>query len=53
MTLNSFWKDIWHLQIPSRMRIFLWCAYSNTLPLKATLVNKVLSMDTKCEYVVT
>ncbi|CAL5385637.1 unnamed protein product [Camellia sinensis] len=40
MTSAVFWKMIWKLQIPSKIRVFAWKACLDILPVKANLIKK-------------
>ncbi|KAJ8430353.1 hypothetical protein Cgig2_020423 [Carnegiea gigantea] len=44
-TMNSFWKDLWHLEITPSMKMFAWRACPNTLPSKAALARCVLDFN--------
>ena len=44
--LHCFWKKLWRLPAPHKVRHFLWCACHDILPTKANLKQqKVLSED--------
>ena len=39
------WKRIWAMNVPPKVRIFVWKAYSNILPTKANLFWKKVQVD--------
>ena len=42
---HSMWKRIWAMNVPPKVRIFVWKAYSNILPTKANLFWKKVQVD--------
>ena len=38
--VKSFWKSIWYLKVPNKVKVFLWRACSNVLPTKVNLQKK-------------
>jgi hypothetical protein len=38
--LNSVWKIVWKMEVPSKVKIFTWCALHNIIPLKCILINR-------------
>ena len=45
---EQFWKRIWKLCIPNKIKIFLWRVCSNALPSKENLKKKKILDDAKC-----
>ncbi|KAJ8439210.1 hypothetical protein Cgig2_003423 [Carnegiea gigantea] len=45
---TSFWKSLWLMDIPPRMKMFAWRACSNALPANAALASMVHSVDARC-----
>ena len=44
-----FWRTIWQLHIPSKIRSFAWRACKNVLPTKANLCSRNIIADATCE----
>ena len=43
---RSFWKCLWHINVPYKIRHFSWRAWRDILPLKTNLVKRnVLQVD--------
>ncbi|XP_037492746.1 uncharacterized protein LOC105643399 [Jatropha curcas] len=47
---SSFWKILWSLKIPPKVRHFLWRCCRDILPVKATLARRGLELDIGCDY---
>ncbi|KAK9993659.1 hypothetical protein SO802_023362 [Lithocarpus litseifolius] len=47
--MKEFWRFIWCLQIPNKIRNFMWRACRNILPTKANLFHKWIAQDSTCE----
>ena len=45
---TPFWKKIWHLKIPSKMRIFVWRACMNGLPTRLNLSKRWVNISPMC-----
>lgn len=45
---KSFWKKIWKLQVPNKIKTFLWCICSNALPTKENLKKQREIGDARC-----
>ncbi|KAK9995822.1 hypothetical protein SO802_020508 [Lithocarpus litseifolius] len=45
---RKMWKRIWSLNVPPKVRNFMWWACSNILPTKANLVQKKVQVDPIC-----
>lgn len=45
---DRFWRDIWGAKIPQKIKIFLWKASHNILPLRETLWKKKISQSIIC-----
>ena len=48
---TSFWKTIWHLNIPPKIRIFTWRVCRNSLPTMLNLRSRVLTSLVFARYV--
>ena len=44
-----FWRHIWYLHIPKKIKNFTWKACNNILPTKANLYHKRVIDDPTCE----
>ena len=43
------WKEIWQMQVPPKIKIFLWRACRNALPTKQALMRRKIIEDPMCE----
>ena len=46
--LRKFWKKIWSLPIPHKVRHFCWCACRDTLPTKVKLKRRNVIVEDMC-----
>lgn len=44
-----FWKCVWKLQIPNKIKVFLWRVCSNALPTLENLKRRKILEDAKCK----
>ena len=49
MCMKEFWKFIWRLRVPNKIRNFTWQACRNILPTKANLYHRQVTPDNICE----
>ena len=47
--MKEFWKFIWRLNVPNKIRNFTWCACQNILPIKDNLFQRRITADNTCE----
>ena len=47
--MKEFWKFIWRLNVPNKIRNFTWRACRNILPTKANLFRRRIMADNTCE----
>ena len=45
---KSFWKKVWKLQVPNKIKNFLWRVCSNALPTKENLKKRRIIDDASC-----
>ena len=45
----EFWKNVWSLEVPSKIKNFVWQASKDTLPVKNNLLHRKISHDGQCE----
>ncbi|XP_065619595.1 putative ribonuclease H protein At1g65750 [Quercus suber] len=45
---KSFWKKVWKLQFPNKIKNFLWRVCSNALPTKENLKKRKIIEDARC-----
>jgi len=43
-----FWKKLWKIQVPGKIKHFLWRAYTNSLATKDNLVKRKILLDVAC-----
>ena len=46
--LNTWWKFLWHLKIPPKVKISLWKACHHGLPVKVCLTERHILLDVVC-----
>ena len=46
---RSFWKSLWNLNIPNKIKYFAWWASKNILPTKVNLCHRKVLTDPTCE----
>ena len=44
-----FWKQVWSLNVPSKIRHFIWRACTDSLPTKMNLIKRVSIPNALCE----
>ena len=49
---GKVWKEIWALNVPPKVRNFIWRACSNILPTMENLQNRRVKVDLRCDIVV-
>ncbi|XP_075645257.1 uncharacterized protein LOC142616260 [Castanea sativa] len=47
--VKKFWKSIWHLKVPNKVKVFLWRACFSALPTKAGLHKRKIVDDNLCD----
>lgn len=50
MSNAGFWKKLWSLELPGKVRFFLWRTCRSCLPTGKALVNKRVNIDGKCPW---
>ena len=45
---KSFWKNVWKLKIPGKIKHFLWKACTNSLPTKENLLKRKILQESSC-----
>lgn len=49
-SINSFWKCLWHLKIPKKIKNLGWKACLENLPTYINLRKKKIMLDDKCVF---
>lgn len=49
-SISVFWKSMWKLKVPPKVKDLLWRACSNCLPTKTILRSRHVSIDAVCPY---
>ena len=47
--VKLFWKNIWCIKVPNKIKVFLWWACSNALPTKVGLYKRKVIDNTICD----
>ena len=47
--VRSFWKFIWHLKVPNKVKVFTWRACSRALPTKENLKKRKVVDSSVCD----
>jgi hypothetical protein len=47
---NTFWKNVWKLNCPHKVRQFMWRLAHNSLSLKRNLQRRGTDCDTRCVF---
>ena len=47
---NSFWKVIWGLDVPPRIRLFCWKVGVGALPTRGNISRRLSNFDMKCAF---
>jgi hypothetical protein len=47
---EGFWKDLWNLQVPPKLKHFVWKVCNNILPTKVSLFGKKVIQSPICQY---
>jgi hypothetical protein len=45
---NPVWKMLWKIDVPSKIKIFIWRALHGILPLKCILANRHIGISSEC-----
>ena len=48
-TERPIWRKLWKLNVPPKVRMFLWRACANVLPTKENLNRRRIQVDPQCE----
>ncbi|KAL5568003.1 hypothetical protein UlMin_024578 [Ulmus minor] len=48
VSLNSWWKRLWRLRVPAKIRIFIWKAFYNWIPSLVNLANHGVPSQKRC-----
>jgi hypothetical protein len=48
LKVEGNWKKLWQLKVPNRVKIFLWRALRECLPVRSRLINKGVHCEPKC-----
>ena len=47
---RKIWRKLWTLNVPPKVRIFVWRACSNVLPTWDNLYRRKINIDPRCEF---
>lgn len=47
--VKRFWKSIWHLKVPNKVKVFLWRVCSSALPTKVGLHKRKIVDNKICD----
>jgi ribonuclease HI len=48
--VSDVWRSIWNLQVPNKIKMFLWRACNDILPTRENLLKKRVIVDGKCPW---
>lgn len=46
--MEKFWKVIWRLELPKKIKLFIWRAYNNGIPVGTGMMRKLGLTEAKC-----
>nr|POE60153.1 putative ribonuclease h protein [Quercus suber] len=46
--MKSTWNGIWKLEVPNRIRLFMWRAGNDSLPTKVNLAHRKMLTESTC-----
>uniref|UniRef100_A0A7N2MU32 Reverse transcriptase domain-containing protein n=1 Tax=Quercus lobata TaxID=97700 RepID=A0A7N2MU32_QUELO len=46
---KNMWKAIWSMQVPQKVKMFIWRARRNAIPTKHALMRRTITEDSTCE----
>ena len=49
MTNAGFWREVWRLEVPNKVKNFVWRACKEALPKKANLCRRIIIPEATCE----
>lgn len=45
---SNVWKQLWKMNVPNAMKVFMWWACNNALPTKANLIKMKIVINPLC-----
>ena len=48
-TQKHFWKGVWRLRVPNKIKYFIWRACNDDLPTMSNLYHRQITLSDKCE----
>lgn len=48
--LETLWPKIWSLQIPPKIKIFIWCACQDIIPTRGNLAHRHIPVSGDCQF---
>ncbi|RYR56253.1 hypothetical protein Ahy_A05g022008 [Arachis hypogaea] len=46
---REIWREVWSMEVPQKIRMFLWKACQNILPVGSNLYKRKIASDPKCQ----
>ena len=42
------WGDLWRLEVPNKLKLFIWQCCNHSLEVRCNLIKRRMQMDSKC-----
>jgi hypothetical protein len=50
LKVDGNWRKLWQLEVPKKVKLFLWCTLRGCLPVHSRIVQKGIQSNNKCPH---